>query len=77
MFESLSAHQHKVNIITMQQTKQPVEQYYYSESEWDRLGCGALPAERDRSQQSSSVDNTDMTNQDPSWIKILALPLVW
>ena len=52
--------------MTMQQTKQPVEQYYYSESEWDRLGCGALPAERDRSQQSSSVDNTDMTNQDPS-----------
>jgi hypothetical protein len=22
-------------------------QYYYSESEWDRLGCGPLPKERD------------------------------
>lgn len=21
--------------------------YFYSESEWDRLGCGPLPAERD------------------------------
>lgn len=21
--------------------------YYYSESEWDRLGCGPLPKERD------------------------------
>jgi hypothetical protein len=34
----------------MEQKKQPVEQYYYSESEWNRLGCGALPAERDRHQ---------------------------
>ena len=25
--------------------------YYYSESEWTRLGCGALPPERDRSKQ--------------------------
>jgi hypothetical protein len=33
----------------MQQQK-PVEQYYYSEKEWDRLGCGPLPAERNRSQ---------------------------
>ena len=33
----------------MERNKQPVEQYYYSEKEWDRLGCGPLPAERDRS----------------------------
>lgn len=26
----------------------PVDNYYYSESEWARLGCGPLPAERDR-----------------------------
>jgi hypothetical protein len=32
----------------MKQNKQPVEQYYYSEKEWDRLGCGPLPEERDR-----------------------------
>jgi hypothetical protein len=33
----------------MEQNKKPVEQYYYSEVEWARLGCGPLPAERDRS----------------------------
>ena len=32
----------------MEQTKKPVEQYYYSKEEWDRLGCGPLPKERDR-----------------------------
>ena len=32
----------------MQQNKPPVEQYYYSEKEWDRLGCGPLPEERKR-----------------------------
>ena len=30
----------------MEQNKQPVAQYYYSEEEWDRLGCGPLPEER-------------------------------
>ena len=33
------------------QDKKPVEQFYYSQEEWDRLGCGPLPPERDRSQQ--------------------------
>ena len=33
----------------MDQPHKPVEQYYYSESEWDRLGCGPLPEERDGS----------------------------
>ena len=32
---------------TMEQ-KKPVAQYYYSEEEWARLGCGPLPPERDR-----------------------------
>ena len=32
----------------MQQPKKPVERYYYSEKEWDRLGCGSLPEERKR-----------------------------
>lgn len=27
------------------------DSYYYSESEWNRLGCGPLPPERDRSRQ--------------------------
>jgi len=30
----------------MEQNKKPVEQYYYSEEEWNRLGCGPLPEER-------------------------------
>jgi hypothetical protein len=33
---------------TMEQNKQPVEQYYYSEDEWARLGCGPLPEKRKR-----------------------------
>jgi hypothetical protein len=32
----------------VEQSKKPVESYYYSEYEWDRLGCGSLPPERDR-----------------------------
>ena len=38
----------KVNIITVEQQKKPVAQYYYSEQEWNRLGCGPLPKERKR-----------------------------
>jgi hypothetical protein len=32
----------------MEQNKKPVPQYYYSEEEWNRLGCGPLPEERRR-----------------------------
>jgi hypothetical protein len=32
----------------VEQQKKPVAQYYYSEREWARLGCGELPKERDR-----------------------------
>jgi hypothetical protein len=32
----------------MEQQKQPVQQYYYSDREWDRLGCGPLPEKRKR-----------------------------
>jgi hypothetical protein len=32
----------------MEQNKKPVDKFFYSEKEWDRLGCGALPKERDR-----------------------------
>jgi hypothetical protein len=32
----------------MEQKKDPVKQYYYSDREWDRLGCGPLPEERKR-----------------------------
>ena len=39
----------------MQQTKPPVEHYYYSEDEWNRLACGPLPLVRDRAQQLQNV----------------------
>ena len=35
----------------MDQSKKPVDQYYYSESEWARLGCGPLPDHRNRNKQ--------------------------
>jgi hypothetical protein len=31
----------------MEQNKKPVDKFFYSEKEWDRLGCGPLPEERD------------------------------
>jgi len=30
-----------------QNKKKPVPGYFYSAEEWDRLGCGPLPPERD------------------------------
>jgi len=38
-----------------QHKKLPVHSYYYSEDEWATLGCGPLPAERDRAQQLEHV----------------------
>lgn len=32
------------------ENKKPVESYYYSQHEWDRLGCGPLPPERNKSE---------------------------
>jgi len=31
----------------MQNKKKPVAEYFYSADEWNRLGCGPLPPERD------------------------------
>jgi len=39
----------------MEHNKKPVDQYYYSEEEWARLGCGPLPAERDRNKTHKDV----------------------
>lgn len=41
--------------MTVDDTKKPVNSYYYSKEEWDRLGCGPLPAERDRANQLQNV----------------------
>ena len=39
----------------MEHNKRPVDKFFYSEKEWDRLGCGPLPDERDRSKQQSDA----------------------
>jgi hypothetical protein len=39
----------------MEQKKPPVKQFYYSDQEWNRLGCGPLPHERDRAKQAEKV----------------------
>lgn len=40
--------------------------YYYSESEWDRLGCGPLPPERDitKVQTEPSKEEKEKQNDD-------------
>ncbi len=41
----------------------PVDMYYYTESEWNRLGCGPLPPERDiRNKVKSSFEGPDMVS---------------
>ena len=45
-----SAHQNLLNSFMEQNKKQPVNQFFYSDQEWDRLGCGPLPEERRRKQ---------------------------
>jgi len=37
----------------------PVDLYYYTASEWDRLGCGPLPAERDIKNKQSVFNGPD------------------
>ena len=39
----------------MDQNKKPVDKFFYSEREWDRLGCGPLPQERNIAQQHQEV----------------------
>jgi hypothetical protein len=67
--ESHTARQNKINILTMEQNKKPVEQYYYSESEWNRLGCGPLPVERDRYQQMVDIIARNNPKIDGNHIK--------
>jgi hypothetical protein len=35
----------------VEQSKKSRDQYYYSESEWARLGCGPLPDHRNRDKE--------------------------
>lgn len=41
------------------------KQYYYSQAEWDRLGCGPLPEDRDISK---------INPQDINWGTYLVYP---
>ena len=38
-----------------QNKKEPVKQFFYSDKEWDRLGCGPLPEERKHAQQHTDA----------------------
>ena len=58
-----------LNIYIMEQSKQLVEHYYYSEDEWNRLGCGPLPPERDRAQQLQNAMSRGNTATDGKNIK--------
>jgi hypothetical protein len=46
----------------MDQKKQPVPIYYYSEKEWDRLGCGPLPPERNLDLQQTEKNSAENSN---------------
>ena len=54
---------------TMEQKKKPVAQFYYSEDEWARLGCGPLPPERDVAQQRQDVISRGNPPTDNNAIK--------
>ena len=54
-----------LNIYTMEQSKQLVEHYYYFEAEWNRLGCGPLPPERDRG--NPATDGTKHQRIQLAW----------
>lgn len=56
-------------MIVEQQKKQPVEQWYYSQDEWDRLGCGPLPPERDRANQLQNVHSRGNPPIDNNHVK--------
>ena len=53
----------------MEPNKKPVDKFYYSEREWDRLGCGPLPAERDRNQRLQDAHGRGNPKTDGKVIK--------
>ena len=49
------------------QQKQPVPSYYFAPGEWDRLGCGPLPPERNRElQQTDKISEENKNGMDSS-----------
>jgi len=53
----------------MKQHKTPVDQYYYSEQEWNRLGCGPLPKERNRNNQLQNAHARGNPKIDKNLVK--------
>lgn len=46
----------------------PVPEYYFSKSEWDRLGCGPLPPERDRENPENQKKIRQSLENMQSWL---------
>jgi hypothetical protein len=53
----------------MEQNKKPVQQYYYSDKEWARLGCGPLPKDREQGHLTQEVMARANPWQDGKFIK--------
>ena len=44
--------------------KPPVPSFYYSQDEWDRLGCGPLPPERDLTREVNRGQDIDKVQKE-------------
>lgn len=47
----------------------PVPEYYFSKSEWDRLGCGPLPPERDKDSPANQEKIRQSLDAMQHWFK--------
>ena len=55
----------------MEQKKQPVPEYFFSAGEWDRLGCGPLPPERDKDRQDISEKSVQHKDDAWPWLRLM------
>ena len=47
----------------------PVPEYYFSKNEWDRLGCGPLPPERDKDNPANQDKIRQSLESMQHWFK--------
>jgi hypothetical protein len=47
----------------------PVPEYYFSKSEWDRLGCGPLPPDRDQDNPANQEKIRQSLDAMQHWFK--------
>jgi hypothetical protein len=47
----------------------PVPEYYFSKNEWDRLGCGPLPPDRDKDNPANQDKITQSLESMQHWFK--------